>query len=433
MFKYLQLQSKLAYFLEIICLIIFSYIFLAEESVKQFLLVVPLLILLFIFVTNIFDNHIYYNSSNSKVVQKVILTNLSFSVGTVFLLFLYLDSFKWNIYLYLWYLITIIIISISLHLFMFKYYLKLKSNRRTLILGKEYDVHKAVENFNHNPHSLYKVSKIAIDDFFNKLKWYENEIDIVYLVGQFKDEIANPIIEYALKKNKIVYLTTTVENTRILNSKIINISDESMIQITNYRIPREKMAVKRFVESFIALILLIIMAPTMILVAIAIKLESSGPVFYKQERVTLGNRVFTILKFRSMRVDAESLTGPVLAKKNDIRITKVGKFIRATRLDELPQLINVLRGDMGIVGPRPERPIFVEQFTKINSNYILRHNVRAGITGYAQVYGKYTSDFESKLKFDLLYIKNYSLFLDLKLLLKTILIIFDKFSSQGES
>ena len=132
-----------------------------------------------------------------------------------------------------------------------------------------------------------------------------------------------------------------------------------------------------------------------------------------------------------MSVTAEAESGPVLAAKNDARVTKVGKFIRSTRIDELPQLLNVLKGDMSLVGPRTERPFFVEQYKEQNPYYTLRHHVRAGITGYAQVYGKYSTDFNSKLNFDLLYIKNYSIPFDFKLLFQTTKILFDKVSSRG--
>jgi lipopolysaccharide/colanic/teichoic acid biosynthesis glycosyltransferase len=154
-------------------------------------------------------------------------------------------------------------------------------------------------------------------------------------------------------------------------------------------------------------------------------------VFYRQTRITKGGKEFKILKFRSMGVTAEKESGPMLATTNDPRVTPVGKYLRSLRIDELPQLINVLVGDMSMVGPRPERPFFVEQFQSQNAHYKLRHNVRAGLTGYAQVYGKYASDFASKLNFDLIYIKQYSLVLDVKIMIQTIKILFDKVSSRG--
>src|SRR5699024_7923363 len=151
----------------------------------------------------------------------------------------------------------------------------------------------------------------------------------------------------------------------------------------------------------------------------------------KQTRITLDQREFDILKFRTMKITAEDSTGPVLATTNDTRVTSIGKYLRSLRIDELPQLFNVHKGDMSLVGPRPERPFFVEQFQKQNRYYYLRHTVRAGITGYAQVNGKYATDFNSKLNFDLLYIKKYSLILDIEILLQTIKTLFDKVSSQG--
>lgn len=132
-----------------------------------------------------------------------------------------------------------------------------------------------------------------------------------------------------------------------------------------------------------------------------------------------------------MSATAERDSGPVLASSGDARVTTIGKYLRALRIDELPQLFNVLKGEMSVVGPRPERPFFVNQFQEENPVYYLRHNVRAGITGYAQVYGKYASDFNSKLNFDLIYIKKYSFLLDVKIMLQTIKILFDKVSSKG--
>ena len=148
----------------------------------------------------------------------------------------------------------------------------------------------------------------------------------------------------------------------------------------------------------------------MLIAAILVKATSPGPVIYKQTRITLDQREFSILKFRTMSATAEAKSGPVLSTSNDSRVTTVGKYLRALRIDELPQLINVIREDMSIVGPRPERPFFVDQFNQ-ETRITIYVTMYAGITGYAQVYGKYASDYNSKLNFDLLYIKNYSLLL----------------------
>jgi sugar transferase (PEP-CTERM system associated) len=182
-------------------------------------------------------------------------------------------------------------------------------------------------------------------------------------------------------------------------------------------------AVKRVFDIFCATLLIMLSSPLMVAAAIAIKLESKGPALYRQERTGQNGRSFSIAKFRSMRTDAEKDGKPQWAKANDNRITRVGQFIRRVRIDELPQLFNVLRGDMSLVGPRPERPFFVDQLTQEIPFYALRHSVKPGVTGWAQVrypYGATVEDSQEKLQYDLYYVKNHTLFLDLVVLMETV-------------
>jgi len=172
-------------------------------------------------------------------------------------------------------------------------------------------------------------------------------------------------------------------------------------------------------------------APIMLVVALAIKLEDGGPVFYKQKRVTRDSECFDILKFRSMIVNAEASGESIPATGKDPRITKVGNIIRAIRIDELPQIFNILKGDMSVVGPRPERVEHVEQYTKEIPEFVYRLKVKGGLTGYAQIYGKYNTSAYDKLRLDLMYIENYSILLDLKLILTTIRVMFQKESTEG--
>jgi exopolysaccharide biosynthesis polyprenyl glycosylphosphotransferase len=176
---------------------------------------------------------------------------------------------------------------------------------------------------------------------------------------------------------------------------------------------------KRLFDTMLALLLLVLGIPMMLLVALAVRLTSRGPVIYRQTRVGRGGRPFTILKFRTMHPEAERGTGPVLATENDPRVTLTGRVLRGTRLDELPQLINVLRGDMSFVGPRPERPEFVKDYQLDIEGYAERFRVRPGLTGYAQVNGEYHTSATTKLKYDLAYIHNRSLWLDLRILSET--------------
>jgi exopolysaccharide biosynthesis polyprenyl glycosylphosphotransferase len=180
------------------------------------------------------------------------------------------------------------------------------------------------------------------------------------------------------------------------------------------------------IDLALSVLLGIVTAPLMLLTAIAIKLDSSGPALYCQERVGENGRVFRIYKFRSMRTDAEKGGRPVWARDKDDRVTRIGRFIRLTRLDELPQLWNVMRGDMSFVGPRPERPFFVEQLARDIPFYMQRHAVKPGLTGWAQVkyrYGSSIEDAVEKLRYDLYYIKHLSVFFDLTIVLDTVKVI----------
>lgn len=175
-------------------------------------------------------------------------------------------------------------------------------------------------------------------------------------------------------------------------------------------------ALKRLIDIFGSLLGLILCSPIFLIVSILVKKGSKGPVFFKQERIREGGRIFKIYKFRTMREDAEKTTGPVFVKKNDERCTRLGKFLRSSNIDELPQLFNVLKGEMSLVGPRPERPYFVEQFKDDIPRYMSRHHIKPGITGWAQVHGlRQGTSIDERVKYDLYYAENWSVWLDLKI------------------
>ena len=185
-------------------------------------------------------------------------------------------------------------------------------------------------------------------------------------------------------------------------------------------------AVKRLFDIFCASLLIVLSAPLMVLAALAIRLESRGSILYRQLRVGLNGSQFEVIKFRSMRTDAEQDGTPRWATAGDDRVTRVGRFIRKTRIDELPQLFSVLTGDMSLVGPRPERQFFVDQLTQEIPFYSVRHSVKPGVTGWAQVryaYGATVEDSQEKLQYDLYYVKNHTLFLDLLILLETVRVV----------
>jgi len=186
---------------------------------------------------------------------------------------------------------------------------------------------------------------------------------------------------------------------------------------------------KRIMDIILASLILLLTFPFWLFIALTIKFEDRGPVFYFQERVGKNKKTFLLIKFRSMKVGAEKETGPVWAKKEDSRVSKVGKILRITHLDELPQMINVLKGDISLVGPRPERPEFVAQLEKEIPYYHIRHLIKPGFTGWAQIkfrYARSVVDSLEKFQYDLYYLKNRSLILDLKILLKTLQLFFKK-------
>ena len=211
---------------------------------------------------------------------------------------------------------------------------------------------------------------------------------------------------------------------------MIRLHDKVLFSSGRGFLTREQERVKRAEDILFALLLLIPSLPLMALISLCIKAEDGGPVFYRQERVTQYGRSFSMLKFRSMVQEAEK-DGPQLAAKHDARITRTGKILRNLHLDELPQLFNVLAGQMSMVGPRPERREFIEDYSRIIPEFRERLRVKGGLTGYAQIYGKYSTGPEDKLKYDLIYIYNYSLRLDIRLLFLTVRIFFQKENAQG--
>ena len=238
------------------------------------------------------------------------------------------------------------------------------------------------------------------------------------------------VMKYTIAHKKNMYFTPTIEDITLQGCTEKHLLDTPLLKYNYvYETPTEYTG-KRLFDVVFSLALILVTSPFMLMTALAIKLEDGGPVFFKQRRCTKGGREFEIVKFRSMVVDAEKY-GVTPCTENDSRITKVGNIIRKTRLDELPQLFNILKGDMCFVGPRPERVEHVEKYTKELPEFTYRMRVKGGLTGYAQIYGKYNTSAYDKLRLDLTYIENQSFFLDLKLILLTLKIMFVPESTEG--
>lgn len=250
----------------------------------------------------------------------------------------------------------------------------------------------------------------------------ERRIDHVFVaLPHASSEAMMALLDRLVRSCVSIHVVPDLLQFMVLRSRVEDIDGLPTINLSDAPLESWSRFVKRGFDLVVATAALIALSPLMLIVAILIKLEDRGPVFYRQVRMGLDGKPFDILKFRSMRVGAENETGAKWAEKDDPRRTRIGRFIRETSLDELPQLLNVLLGDMSVVGPRPERPQFVEQFRAEFPHYMLRHKVRAGMTGWAQVHGwRGNTSIRMRIEHDLYYIENWSLMLDLKILLLTL-------------
>ena len=250
------------------------------------------------------------------------------------------------------------------------------------------------------------------------------------VICDLPSQIRNELLKFCYGRSIRVYSTPKISDILIRSAENMHYFDTPLLLSRNDGLSIEQAFIKRAMDIVVSLTLLIILSPVFLVTAIAIKRYDGGPVFFYQERCTKGGKTFSICKFRSMIVNAEK-DGAIPATDHDPRITPVGNIIRKYRIDELPQLINILKGDMSLVGPRPERIEHVQLYSEEIPEFAFRLKVKGGLTGYAQVYGKYNTTAYDKLKLDLMYIQNYSILLDIEILFRTIKILFEKESTEG--
>lgn len=265
-----------------------------------------------------------------------------------------------------------------------------------------------------------------IQDIKEKIKAYQ-----AVLLCDLPTATRNILLKFCVQKKIRVYLTPEVSDILISGANRIHLFDTPLLLCDNASQAVTHRFAKRLIDLIVSTVMIIVFSPFMLFTIIAIKVCDHGSILYKQERLTQNAKTFNVYKFRSMVEDAEKDGVARLSSKNDDRITPVGKFIRATRLDELPQLFNIFKGDMTLVGPRPERPEIAKKYCKTMPEFALRLQVKAGLTGYAQIFGKYNTTPKDKLKLDLMYIADNSLFLDFKILFLTFKTMFMKESTEG--
>ncbi len=271
---------------------------------------------------------------------------------------------------------------------------------------------------------------ITVDRGMEEIKREIDKYDTV-LICDFDPAFKDEVLKYCYSQNKRIYLLPSSGDTILNGSYQVQVFDTPVLFLHNGGLSMEQRIIKRTFDIVVSGLGIIITSPFMLAIAVAIKLTSKGPVIFKQQRITRNNKAFNIYKFRSMKV-AE---GNEVKKTTvgDDRITSVGKLIRPLRLDEIPQLFNILFGDMSVVGPRPEMVELVEEYSKQLPEFNLRHKVKAGLTGYAQIYGKYNTTPQNKLNMDIHYIEHYSFLDDIKLCAMTFKILFVRESTEGFS
>ena len=307
---------------------------------------------------------------------------------------------------------------------------KLFPARHILLLYEEYDPSMLLRKVNSRKDRYLIKKSMNVEEGWESITKEMCNYDAVFLCD-IHSPLRNRLVKYCYANGIRSYITPKISDIIIRSSENIHMFDTPLLLSRNNGLSFEQKLVKRFMDIVISLVMLVITSPFMLVTAVAIKLYDGGPVFFRQKRCTINGREFYIHKSRSMIVNAEKEGEVIPATDDDERITPVGKVIRKTRLDELPQFIDILKGDMSVVGPRPERVEHVEMYTRDIPEFSYRLKVKGGLTGYAQIYGKYNTTAYDKLKLDLMYIQNYSLLLDLKLIIMTVKIIFVKESTEG--
>lgn len=301
--------------------------------------------------------------------------------------------------------------------------------RKMLVIYDERSPEGIISKINERPDKYHICEAVNISEGSKAVLQKVHEYEAVVLCD-IRAGVRNDILKYCFKHSIRTYVTPKLSDIIITGSEGIYLFDSPLLLSRNQGLTADQLLIKRTMDIVISAVMLLLMFPFMLIVAVLIKLYDGGPVFYYQDRLTRDGKIFRMIKFRSMCIDSEK-GGARFASKNDDRITPIGRFLRRIHFDELPQIINVFKGDMSFVGPRPERPEIAATYAEKIPEFEFRLKVKAGLTGYAQVYGRYNTTPYDKLKLDMTYIENYSAFLDIKIILGTFKVLFQKENTEG--
>lgn len=400
-----------------------------SQNIGAFYYVSPAIVVMYIVLAYVFGMYNLRRQSVGEVIYTVFIVSVALTICIMAACFFIRESATS-------YPRSVILLSAALYLpgliiwrtLLRNLYFKMHAHLQVMIVGN----HTALleQRLSEKFSKLYQVKFVCKEDDPELLQ-KAIKVEHVFVAEDVSPEIREKIFLLPVEHQQIsVFFVPKINDIGVLHARLQNFDDIPTYVFSKMFLTLEERWVKRLIDILIATALFLLFSPLFLVLPFIIMLDG-GPVFYRQERLTRGHKVFRIIKFRTMVPDAEITSGPVLSDKNDSRITAIGRFLRATRFDELPQLFNVIKGDMSLVGPRPERPYFTEQIEKEIPEFKYRLNVKAGLTGLAQVNGRYNTGFSQKLQYDLYYINNYSVFRDFLILLRTIKIFFQRDKTEG--
>lgn len=438
--KYKLFGIKVAQFLITIGLFYFSFLWfrygrivdLEQTGFRYNYFVAFLYAAMLVFFSRAYNSYLLGYMRIRQLVAGQFLSQI-FSLGLVYLIV----SLAWNHFDSPMVFVSMLLIQLALDI-LWSYwansvFYKLYGKRRTLLIYRNQVDKKRFGIIKGKPtERMYEITdQLQYDGIFADLQKQLKGYDAVFVAG-VNSSCRNGILKYCKENGIPGFFLPHIGDTIMQDAKHVKAFDAPVLYVSRKELDPEYAIAKRFFDILSSGIALILLSPLILITALVIHFYDGGPAFYRQTRLTRNGKEFQILKFRSMRVDAEKDGIARLSKgDNDDRVTPVGRFVRRFRLDEIPQFWNIFVGDMSVVGPRPERPEIAEQYCRKMPDFNLRLQVKAGLTGYAQVYGKYNTAPYEKLEFDLLYINNMSFIIDLQLCFATLLSLFKKDSTEG--
>ena len=405
-----------------------------EKDTIDFLEMIPWFFLVFIIFSLIYNIYSEYKKIDDTLVSLicVILLTTAVNLALAFVLNHFAIS---RLHIVVSVVLQFILLGLWRYI-VWKKALLIRQPKKAMIIGYPSEIKRLIQSINNSlarGMQIEKELRLNGKDNFNE-QWSKivlekgtDNIEVIIICSSVRQDSRKKIIDYCIQSGTMVMIVPDFYDIVLQNARLVSAGDTPIIQLQGLLAAQSPMIfIKRAMDITLSFVAMIILFPLGLLIALSIKVSSPGPIFYKQVRMGLKGEKFKVYKFRTMVQDAEKMSGPVLAKERDPRITTVGRILRQTRLDEIPQFWNVFIGDMSLVGPRPERPFFVEQFSEDLPEFKYRHCVKGGITGLAQIEGNYSTEPDKKLTYDLLYAQNNNVLTDFILLFRTAKVLLQK-------